>query len=69
MGTKLPYGVYPDKRKNGKWVLIEMTGISRTSTTHKVWPPSLLPNGRGRQFDTYQEARKWACGGHKDATQ
>lgn len=60
MKKNIPRNVYADRRKDGKYVLIEMTGLSRSSSTSQLWKPAKLPNGRGRQFDNSAAAYDWA---------
>ena len=55
----LPSDVYTEKRGSG-WVLIELTGLKRSSATQRIWPPSLEGPRKPRRFLTNAEARDWA---------
>lgn len=59
MTTDLPYKVYPEKRKRG-WVLIHLTGISRSGTAKEIWKPSLIKPREPYYFGTQEEARQFA---------
>ena len=56
---KLPYKVYPEKRKSG-WVLIHMTGLKRTTTAFEIWKPALVAPRKPRYFTTRDEAVEYA---------
>ncbi len=60
MKTRMPYKVYPEKMKSGKWKLIRMTGLRMSSSSFKLWEHAKLPNGRAMQFDTHEEAVHFA---------
>ncbi|KKM21449.1 hypothetical protein LCGC14_1635320 [marine sediment metagenome] len=56
---KLPYKVYPEKRKRG-WVVIHMTGISGSSVAREIWKPALIAPRKPRYFSTRDEAVEYA---------
>jgi hypothetical protein len=57
---KMPYNVFPDERRRG-WVLIEMTGLSKRSSTFRIWPGALISSRKPIYFKTYKEAHDFAC--------
>ena len=61
MKEKLPYNVYPEKRKRG-YILIEMTGLKRESSSFRIWPKALIAPRKPRYFSTYIEAITFARG-------
>lgn len=60
--------VRPGKLADDKWTLYEITTFDEwvpraysgmRKTKRIVWPPCKQPNGRGRKFDTWEEAAQF----------
>lgn len=59
MKNKLPYGVFPEKRKSG-YVLVQFTSGKMSATTTRLWPPAMLGPRKPQVFATYKAAREFA---------
>ena len=61
MREKMPYNVFIEKREKG-WVLIQMTGIKRTTSASRIWPKALIAPRKPMIFKTHEEAKNFALG-------